>query len=184
MRLEDDRYEEIKRTISELYCDYEISAIPISVERLASKMNILLVPYSEFDSEKREALLRASEDGFSFYNSDKKQFSIYYNDSKRTRQRIRFTIMHEIGHIALGHGQSCDRTESEADFFARNALAPLPLLIVNNIRSVEEIAEIFNISFECSKNVYRTLNRRLECGLIGFLDYEIEIITLFCKIKS
>ena len=43
-------------------------------------------------------------------------------------RRIRFTIMHEIGHIVLDHTEHSDLAESEANFFAKYALAPPPLV--------------------------------------------------------
>ena len=43
---------------------------------------------------------------------------IYYND-KKDAGRIRFTILHEIGHFVLGHLQQSDLAESEANFFAK-----------------------------------------------------------------
>ena len=45
-------------------------------------------------------------------------FYIFYDDSMYDR-RIRFTIMHEIGHIVLDHTEHSDLAESEANFFAK-----------------------------------------------------------------
>ena len=53
-----------------------------------------------------------------------KSYFILYNDNMDIN-RIRFTIAHEIGHIALGHEESNDETESEADYFARHLLVPI-----------------------------------------------------------
>ena len=53
-----------------------------------------------------------------------KSYFILYNDNMDIN-RIRFTIAHEIGHIALGHEESNDETESETDYFARHLLVPI-----------------------------------------------------------
>ena len=36
--------------------------------------------------------------------------------------------MHEVGHYALGHIKEGDEEEAEAEFFAKYALAPPPLI--------------------------------------------------------
>ena len=69
--------------------------------------------------------------------------------------RIRWTLAHEIGHIYIGHLEVIegaeiayneqrgfyDQFESEADYFAWNLLAPLPILREMGIRSASEIKQ-------------------------------------------
>ena len=64
---------------------------------------------------------------------------LYYNDSIR-ESRIRFTLMHELGHIVLGHHRKMDTNilfgldklpeyralDHQADLFSINMLAPAP----------------------------------------------------------
>jgi Zn-dependent peptidase ImmA (M78 family) len=88
-------------------------------------------------------------------------YSIAYNDQIGTKSRIRFTLMHEIGHIYMKHLIDFDQTllrrstlnhkeynilEEEANVFARNALAPA--LVVKNLEyiNVEDVKEVFNLS--------------------------------------
>lgn len=80
-------------------------------------------------------------DGECIYISETNEYNIIYND-KQNKKRIRFTIMHEIAHIILGHVGPGNATlsrisptdsvklryEGEANTFAGNALAP-PILI-------------------------------------------------------
>lgn len=49
---------------------------------------------------------------YHFIIKKRKSFFIYCNDMNCNQQRLRFTIMHEIGHIVLGHKISNDETES------------------------------------------------------------------------
>ena len=78
-----------------------------------------------------------SEDGAAVFDGCCK-FIVYYNEKKR-KQRIRFTIAHEVGHIMLDHHQEYGksilnrdgiskqlykRLENEANCFARNLLSP------------------------------------------------------------
>lgn len=143
-------------------------------------MEIILIPYRECSLEKQVQLLQASDEGMSCLDYTRgKKFFIYYNDNNRNKQRIRFTIMHEIGHIVLEHEESCEQTESEADFFARNALAPLPIIISNKIYDLEKIVSTFDISYSCAENVSRTLATRLKYGYDELLDYELKLVQQF-----
>jgi hypothetical protein len=76
-------------------------------------------------------MLLGSPDGFTIYNG--RNYCIAYNDSSQAYRRIVFTLMHEIGHIVLGHfvffseGELISRQrpfESEASLFASHVLAP------------------------------------------------------------
>ena len=74
--------------------------------------------------------------------------------------RIRWTLAHEIGHIYIGHLEVIegaeiayneqrgfyDQFESEADYFAWNLLAPLPILREMGIRSASEIKATYGLS--------------------------------------
>jgi ribosomal protein L40E len=82
-----------------------------------------------------------------------------YDDSK-SRQRIRWTLAHEIGHISLGHLQNFDSTsyfkgmtnseykvlETEANYFAKELLAPIWVLNEIGIINSEEISKYCAIS--------------------------------------
>ena len=67
-----------------------------------------------------------------------KKYLIAYDDRVENRDRIRFSIFHELGHIQLGHfedwnpGELEERQrrvlEEEANIFARNLLCPPPVL--------------------------------------------------------
>jgi Zn-dependent peptidase ImmA (M78 family) len=178
MRLTDSRYEEIKQLITDLLCDYSISTLPIDVFLLAQKMAIKVYKYSEFIVDERIKIISASQDGMSCYITDTMSYIILYNDEMDSN-RIRFTIAHEIGHIVLGHEYSCEETESEADYFARNLLVPMGILIHRHISDYIEIVNMFEVSYTVAGNVIRTLTIRLECGYGNLTDYEIELLKLF-----
>lgn len=61
----------------------------------------------------------------------------------------RYTIMHEIGHIVLGHTESDGRSDVDeyaAERFAIGVLAPACVLWGLGIQTAEEIADLCNIS--------------------------------------
>ena len=91
-RLSDSRCEEIKEVVTSLLEKLDISSIPIHGFEIASKLKIIVIPYSSFPKEKLPILLKESEDGFSVkYNN---QWYIYYNNKlhgKGTRDEYRIT---------------------------------------------------------------------------------------------
>jgi Zn-dependent peptidase ImmA (M78 family) len=80
------------------------SHVPISYQEICKKMGIILIPYSELSERKQNAAKELSSDGFHLLIQDLHTSElvrlIYYNDSN-TRERIRWIILHEIGHIVL-----------------------------------------------------------------------------------
>lgn len=178
MRLTDSRYEEIKQLITELLSDYSISTLPIDVFLLAERMAIKIYKYSEFVVDERIKIISASQDGMSCYVANSMSYLILYND-EMDFNRIRFTIAHEIGHIVLEHEYSCEETESEADYFARNLLVPMGVLIYKNISDYRVIEKMFTVSSSVAGNVIRTLTIRLDYGHEQLRDYEIELLKLF-----
>ena len=109
MRLRDEKYEEIKCIVIETFEAYDVKSIPISAFEMAVKMGIVVVPYSSLGEEKRKRAMSFSADGYSI--EVKNKWFIYYNDFCDNYGRINHTIMHEIGHFAMGHTESGDEEE-------------------------------------------------------------------------
>lgn len=92
---------------------------------------------------------------------------IFFN-SMQINERINFNIAHEIGHIVLGDHLTNDvlshngliknkAMETEANAFARNLLAPAPLLYdLELLPSVDTSARTFEVSkhFMCIRYTY------------------------------
>ena len=85
---------------------------------------------------RRRAGTAASRDGYTVFNGN--NFCIAYNDAVEFRGRIAFTLLHEAGHIVLGHFRSAGSShllfaddpalEAEASRFAGDVLAPFAVL--------------------------------------------------------
>lgn len=129
-----------------------ITELPVSVKRICKSMGIRCLSYNRANK-----LLTASglshhcedADGFTFGNV------IFYNDTECNRQRQRFTIAHELGHIVLGHTKSlCNREpdsrddpkETAANVFAARLLAPACVLWGCGVVNPEQIATLCDIS--------------------------------------
>lgn len=181
MRLSDERYEEIKAEVIDLFSRYDIRCIPISGFELAISMGITLIPYSSLSQKKFKAAYRVSADGFYLESADGKE-CIFYND-RVGYKRANMTILHEIGHCVLGHHDDMDQdeAETEAKFFAKYAAAPPPLVHRVKPNGPEDIEEIFVISYEASIYAFdyyhKWLRQYRQTGLYFF--YEQQLLQLF-----
>lgn len=179
MRLEDEEYETIKNIVVDTFEQYNITTIPISAFEIAIKMGLRIVPYSALGQKKQEAALKISRDGFSaeLYSCE---WIIFYNDDCYIYGRINQTIMHEIGHYALGHCKEGEQEEAEAKFFAKYALAPPPLVHnMNQPVCVSNLMDTFAISHEAAQYACKYYDNWLKYGAVYYTDYEKKMIDLF-----
>ena len=101
-----------------MYVCLDFAEIPVDVFKLCQKLQINLIKYSNIESELLSFL---SNDGFTILDKEKRQYKIFYNDLMPD-EKIRFTIMREIGHIMLDHKKYNKKNENEANIFAKIAL--------------------------------------------------------------
>lgn len=183
MRLDDEDYEMIKHVVVDTFEEYGITTVPISAFETAIKMGLRVIPYSALNMRRRKAALQYSSDGFSV-ELNTGEWIIYYNDECSTYGRINQTIMHEVGHFALGHCKEGEKEEAEANFFAKYALAPPPL--VHNMDKpicVDNVMSTFAISHEAAKNACKYYNNWVKYGDKDYTDYEEKMIHLFAVIQ-
>lgn len=179
IKLSNQRCEEIKRIVVRMYVKYGITCVPVNGFEIASKMGIKVVPYSAIPESKRWLLFKKSEDGFCV-ERNLGEWYIYYNDA-RDYGRVNNTIMHEIGHIVLDHSEDSELAEKEVKFFAKFALAPPVLVHKFQLASAEEIADIFEISFEAACYAYSYYRKWLRYSGSEYTDYEKVILRLFAQ---
>lgn len=176
IKLSSERCEEIKKEVVNMFEKYNVNCVPINGFEIANKMGVKVIPYSTNSEYKRQLCLKESEDGFSVLY--KNQWYIFYNDEK-IFGRINNTMLHEIGHIVLGHTEDSQLAEKEVNFFAKYALVPPVLVHKLQISTVEEIAKVFNVSNEAA---YYALNYYKKWYIYGgklYKPYEQQILTLF-----
>jgi len=178
MRLTDGQYEFIKGEVVALFERYDVRCIPINGFELAYKMGMTLIPYSTLTKKKYTAAKKISADGFYVedrYGND----MIFYNDDGVSYERMNMTILHEIGHCVLDHKGESDEEEAEANFFAKYAAAPPPLIHRIQPETPEDIAYAFNISCEASIYALRYYRQWLAYGGKDYTEYEIRLLRLF-----
>lgn len=147
------------------FVEKNIKIFPIDIINIIRKFNWGLITYEQMainNNCKIEDICEClGTDGYSIYNG--KNYTIAYNNTIKSQGRINFTLAHEIGHIILNHHKDFEVTEvlgdnfskeeykileNEANCFARNILAPSPL--VNKLSFFNKIIDIdttFNITY-------------------------------------
>lgn len=130
-------YERIKQKIGEVFeenADF-LNKIPIDIFGLARKMGFRLIKASDrlkhgIEKAKEFMEINRSKDvyGYTFFDFKNMEYVIYYDDVNTGRNRQRFSVAHEIGHIVLGHIdkgiENSDEAEKEADYFAGYIMCP------------------------------------------------------------
>jgi Zn-dependent peptidase ImmA (M78 family) len=144
---------------------YEINWLPVDPFELMDKLNIQyksigdLVLKTGLDRKWLIDEVIFGEDGLIFYEPDTDSDKIILNEKIEPFERIRWTIMHEIGHAYLGHLNSkktsilkwklskeeYNKYEQEAQIFAEEVLAPKFILYLICAHSISEIMEICGI---------------------------------------
>ena len=175
--LTNERYEEIKQKVVNLFVQHRVSCVPVNGFELALKMGIRVIPYSAIAQNKRQLIIKKSEDGFCVEKTTG-EWLIYYNDEK-DYGRINNTIFHEIGHIVLDHTEDSKLAEKEVKFFAKYALVPPVLVHKLNINNPADIANIFEVSFEAACYAYSYYKKWLKYGNFYYTDYELTLLNLF-----
>ena len=170
-----------------MFEECEIDTYPIDCFAIAEKLYYVLRPYSTLTPQKYLEALQIDSDGFSKVEINPvtrmNQYIIYYND-KINLGRMRWTIFHEIGHIYLGHhdnpnNSQCKIEEAEADFFAKYAIAPPPLVNIAKCENAWDISNTFCASFEASLNLYNYYQKWLQFGPREYEPFELAILELF-----
>lgn len=171
IRLSNERCEEIKLIVVEMFVKYDVSCVPISGFEIAKKMGIRVIPYSVYPESTQLLMLKKSEDGFSV-EKNIGEWSIFFNDD-RPYGRINHTMMHEIAHIILDHTEDSELAEKEVKFFAKYALVPPVLVHKLKLHKPEDVARIFGVSLEAAGYALGYYEKRLAYGDKGFTPYEI-----------
>lgn len=177
MRLSNEQYEFIKNEVVSLFEMYDIRCIPINGFEVAQKMQIQLRPYSALSKTKHNAVMSISTDGFYLEDMTGRDI-IYYNDNI-TYERLNMTLLHEIGHCVLDHKGESEIEEAEANFFAKYALAPPPLIHRLADKSPKSIEENFCISYTAAIYAANYYQKWLVYRTNNYTNYEIRLLHLF-----
>ena len=141
----------ITEKVFETYCQCHVKSFPIDCVSILTHYGFRVYAYSflkEHNPRLYELSYKYSTDAFTCGNI------IAYND-KKTRERIRFSLMHEFGHFMLN---TVD--EDEADYFASNILAPRSIIYSLNCRNAEDVHATFEISYAAANRAWYDYRHR------------------------
>lgn len=135
---------EIEWKILEVFYRCNIKSFPINLFDLLAQYGYECIEYSEQPEKKQRACMTYSEDSFKL--NDK----VYYNDTVSFCRR-RFSLAHELGHIALGHAAPyTQKMEQEANYFASHILAPRMAIHYARCKNASDVAKIFKMTFKAA----------------------------------
>lgn len=179
MYLDDETYEELKGEVAHYLVQCSMS-YPLNIDNFAYKLGIEFIPYSELGKEARIFAMHTSQDGF-LCEKNRVYASVFFNDEKKI-ERQNMSKMHEIGHYVLDHNSTRNKPdeekEAESKFFARYAMAPMPLIHLLPIVTVETIQKAFGLSHEAASYAFANYKGWLRCFNGKYKDYEQKILNL------
>jgi Zn-dependent peptidase ImmA (M78 family) len=163
-----------------------IKELPVRVKQIVNSFpNLKIRTYSWFAkkrgfSHKEVCNLVNSHEGCCLYYESLDEYLILYNDKIPSKGRKRWTLAHELGHYVMNHNKISNNSslarssltedeynefESEANCFARELLAPPPVLNELKINDPNDISNLCDISSEASINVYKFIKQGAQFGV-------------------
>ena len=142
-------YTEIEHKALNLYIECGITTTPIDPFKIIQQKGWIVNGIEGLSNVLGECDSDESSDGYSCYDPERGTYIIAY-DSGKPFTRSRFTLMHEIGHIDMGHLQESDLAKKIADAYASYVLAPSPLIYALKCEDYIDVANNFDVSLECA----------------------------------
>ncbi len=168
--------------------DCRIGSLPVDPFDLAGRAGITLLPLSQVENyplwvpyDIADALRMTSAVTLTYPT-----FCIVFRDSGTERDRLRYALFHELGHIFMNHYRDFPDTmeaartgdsalEAEADAFALNLMAPVPLVDVIRYNVPRQAkASLFGLSRSAWMRRLDTMNRDR-----AFVDEEMANLLLY-----
>lgn len=141
------RNEEIQRCVLDTLITCGIHSFPIDCFHIIQQYNFKIMKYSELSTKKYQACMELSEDSCLIGDT------LYYNDDSIST-RIRFSIMHELGHYLLN-----SQAEIDANKFASYILAPRMAIHYANCKNFKDVAKLFDLSSEAAEYAFDDYRR-------------------------
>ena len=154
-------YQNARDAAWRILIDCEVDRLPVDLNVVCRKLGVRLRSYLSADALVRRIGVLGITDGVSlFYRGD----PLILYDSELPPGRVRFTVAHEIGHLALGHVSPGQQTvvnrepspgdnpmETSANQFAARLLAPACVLWGLGLHTADEIADACHISKQAAR---------------------------------
>lgn len=157
-------YQQARDASRKILLDCGVDSLPVDVLDVARQLGVRVFSYEQGARIiRRHKLQRIADrtDGFTFAVCGSPM--VFFN-AVTSRQRARFTIAHELGHICLNHlewnrptvvnrepGPHDNPRETAANQFAARLLAPACVLWALDIHTPEDIARLCDISLPAAR---------------------------------
>lgn len=139
-------YKLISDKTLDIFVECKIKEFPVDCFRILEHYGFKLYTYAEMHATNQrlyEMCRKYSDDAFRYQNI------ICYNENM-IDSRIRFSLMHELGHFVLNHKETTKENEDEADYFASCMLAPRVAIHRTLCRTADAIHDTFGLSYAAS----------------------------------
>lgn len=147
--------EHITQKVFEVYQACDLHTFPIDCFSILEHYGLRTITYLDIKRNNErlyQAIINYSKDAFRF------RTTVYYN-SCTNHGRIRFSLMHELGHYILGHTQESRANEEEADCFASYMIAPRVAIEQFQCTTSDELHQKFGLSYAASNRTLIDYNR-------------------------
>ena len=142
-------YNFIADKIRSVYVECEIRSFPIDCFQILQHYNFRIYTYAQLQEANQrlyEVCRKYSDDAFRYQNI------ICYNQ-RAHKKRIRFSLMHELGHYILEHKNESVKNEQEADYFASYMLAPHIAIRKSGCTTADDIHDQFDVSYAMANRI-------------------------------
>ena len=204
---EKPRFAYVTQIAYDFLLEYGYNSFPIDSFKVLEDLSeyVICIPWSEarsiLKSQDPFHLREIHAEARTMRSRDEGKYYIVYDDVRaNSDHRITWTIMHEVGHILLGHLTDFGETaldrggltnkkygvlEKEAHYFAAEVLMPTALLKFFPDITVDEISLLFGVSEEAATRKYRRVfkttympassyDHKLIRNFFDFLDNEVD----------
>lgn len=150
-------YAAISQKAAEVLIQCQVTSFPVDCFALLENYGYRVFTYQELEDKSHEIYemcISYSEDAFQ-HGSGK---IIAYNE-QMPPGRIRFSLMHELGHILLEHRCSQPWAEREANCFASRLLAPRIAIHYACCKNLRDVAHRFDMTLEAADYAFQDYRR-------------------------
>lgn len=161
-------YKKVHKAVRELIKKLKVKTMPIDPLWVLDQCKIPCISYSEalsYPQFKKTIFNLKKEKVDAFCYKSDNDYIVFFDDQVQYKDRIPFSIAHEIGHIMLHHHTPIDNgiikryqnitnrdyREIEADEFAGELLASAALIKLSGLTNLQDIHNCFKVSYSCAK---------------------------------
>lgn len=146
IRIPERIYSDIESKAVECLIDAGIKKYPIDSLEIVQNLGIHIAKYCDVPDKYRLYYL----EGYSLIGPTREKSYILYSE-RYPKNVIRFTILHELGHVVFKHKEDSELARKIVDHFAGYAIAPPPIIDKMGCKTVGDIMSAFEVTEKCAE---------------------------------